>query len=42
VDYDIRISINLTRWDPLPSEHYTLAQAPAGNRTRVELTLTHD
>jgi fibronectin type 3 domain-containing protein len=42
VDYDIRISTNLTQWDPLPAEHYTLAQTPAGNRTRVELTLTHD
>jgi hypothetical protein len=42
VDYDIRISTNLTQWDPLPAEHYTLAQTPVGSRKRFELTLTHD
>ena len=41
-DYGVRISTNLTQWDLLPTEHYTLAQTPVGSRTRIELTLTHD
>jgi hypothetical protein len=42
VDYDIRISTNLSQWDPIPSEHYSLEQTPVGDRTRTELNLTHD
>lgn len=42
--YGIRISTNLSHWDPLPAEHYALQQAAEAGRTQVEhtLTLTHD
>lgn len=40
--YEIRISTNLSQWDPLPAEHYTLEQTPVGERTSIDLQLTHD
>jgi hypothetical protein len=42
IHYEIRISTNLTRWDPIPAEHYTLEQTPDGSRTRTKLNLSHD
>ena len=43
IHYDIRLSTDLTDWDPIPQEHYTVEQVPAtAGRTRLELTLTHD
>ncbi len=42
VDYEIHISTNLTQWDSLPEAHYTLETSTAADRTRIELTLTHD
>ena len=41
-DYRVRISTNLSVWDPLPPEHYSLLETTVGDRTNVELGITHD
>ena len=43
IHYDIHISTDLSDWDPLPADHYTLQQIPAAaDRIRLELSMTHD
>jgi hypothetical protein len=40
--YDVMISTDLTRWDPLPAAHYTLSQTHHDQRTNMRLEITHD
>lgn len=42
VDYTVQLSTDLSKWDPLPVEHYSLNQSTSNGKTRVELQLTHD
>jgi hypothetical protein len=40
--YRVRISTNLSVWDPLPTEHYSLGETSVAGRTKVDLTINHD
>jgi hypothetical protein len=41
-DYDVAVSTDLSRWDSLPVEHFTLEASTSGGRTQFELEITHD
>jgi|GEM_PF-390037 len=41
-DYLVSISTDLTGWDPLPAEHYSLVENTQNGLTHVELEITHD
>jgi len=41
-DYRVEVSTDLTRWDPLPAENYSLQQVPHEGKTHFELRVTHD
>ncbi len=41
-DYEIQVSTNLSDWDPLPEEHYSLTETTSNGETEVELTITQD
>ena len=40
--YELQVSTDLAKWDPLPEEHYTMQQTTLDGRTKTQLTLTHD
>lgn len=39
-DYELQVSTNLTFWDPLPTEHYTVSETSQGGKNNVELSVT--
>jgi hypothetical protein len=41
-DYLIEVSIDLSDWSLLPVEHYTWVPVSSGERTRLELEMTHN
>jgi hypothetical protein len=40
--YEMEISTDLTNWDPIPEEHYTVQQTTENGRTEIELTVIHN
>ncbi len=41
-DYRVEVSTDLSRWDPLPTENYSLQQRSQDGKSRFELILTHN